>query len=118
MVHGLEHQKQAVNSGYWPLYRYNPQLKEQGKNPLQLDSKAPTFDFEEYAYSENRYRALRQTNPDAAQRLMKLAKADAAERFAFVEQLSRMKYGSETTEADSATSGSRSDREGVEVGRA
>ncbi|MHC4483043.1 MAG: pyruvate:ferredoxin (flavodoxin) oxidoreductase [Planctomycetota bacterium] len=92
LVHGCEHQKQAVNSGYWPLYRFNPLLKDEGKNPLQLDSKAPTFDFEEYAYSENRYRTLRQSKPEMAEKLIKLAKSDAAERFALMEQLAKLEY--------------------------
>ncbi|MHC4616615.1 MAG: pyruvate:ferredoxin (flavodoxin) oxidoreductase [Planctomycetota bacterium] len=92
LVNGYEHQKQAVNSGYWPLYRFNPLLKDEGKNPLQLDSKAPTFDFEEYVYGENRYRTLRQSRPEMAEKLLKLAKDDAAEKFALMEQLAKLKY--------------------------
>jgi pyruvate-ferredoxin/flavodoxin oxidoreductase len=53
LLDGYDHQKQAVASGYWPLYRYNPDLKAAGQNPLQLDSKAPTANFVDYAYSEN-----------------------------------------------------------------
>jgi len=94
LVKGYEHQKQAVQSGYWPLYRFNPQLKEQGKNPLQLDSKPPSFSFEEYAYSENRYRALSKSQPEMAKKLLKLAKADVTERFALVEHLSKIQYES------------------------
>jgi len=97
LVNGYEHQKQAVNSGYWPLYRFNPQLKDEGKNPLQLDSKPPTFDFEEYAYGENRYRTLRQSKPEMAKKLLKLAKSDAAERFALMEQLAKLKYDGQDT---------------------
>ena len=87
LVNGYEHQKQAVNSGYWPLYRFDPQLKKEGKNPLQLDSKPPTLDFKEYAYGENRYRMLAQSKPEVAAELLKLAAGDAAERFALMEQL-------------------------------
>ena len=90
LVNGYKHQKQAVNSGYWPLYRFDPRLKEEGKNPLQLDSKAPTFDFEEYVYSENRYRTLKQSKPKAAEALLKLAKSDAAQRYALMEQLAKL----------------------------
>jgi pyruvate-ferredoxin/flavodoxin oxidoreductase len=90
LVNGYKHQKQAVNSGYWPLYRFDPRLKEEGKNPLQLDSKAPTLDFEEYAYSENRYRTLKQSKPKAAEALLKLAKSDAAQRYALMEQLAKL----------------------------
>jgi len=91
LVNGYEHQKQAVASGHWPLYRFDPRLKEQGKNPLQLDSKAPTFNFEEYAYGENRYRTLKQSKPEVAAELMKLASQDAAQRYALMEQLANLK---------------------------
>ncbi|MFH1882043.1 MAG: pyruvate:ferredoxin (flavodoxin) oxidoreductase [Planctomycetota bacterium] len=90
LVNGYEHQKQAVNSGHWPLYRFDPRLKEQGKNPLQLDSKAPTVDFEEYAYGENRYRTLKQSKPEVAAALMKLASSDAVQRYALMEQLANL----------------------------
>jgi pyruvate-ferredoxin/flavodoxin oxidoreductase len=91
LVNGYEHQKQAVASGHWPLYRFDPRLKEQGKNPLQLDSKPPTFDFAEYAYGENRYRTLKQSKPEVAADLMKLASNDAAQRYALMEQLASLK---------------------------
>jgi len=90
LVNGYEHQKQAVATGHWPLYRFDPRLKEQGKNPLQLDSKPPTFDFAEYAYGENRYRTLKQSKPEAAAELMKLASRDAAQRYALMEQLANI----------------------------
>jgi pyruvate-ferredoxin/flavodoxin oxidoreductase len=90
LVNGCEHQKQAVNTGHWPLYRFNPQLKDEGKNPLQLDSKAPTLKFEEYAYGENRYRTLKQSKPEAAAELMKLASNDAVQRYALLEQLAKL----------------------------
>ncbi len=91
MTAGCEEQKKAVACGHWPLYRFDPRLKEQGKNPLQLDSKAPTIGFDEYAYGENRFRTLRQSQPEQAERLMKLAKADAVRRYALMEQLSKLK---------------------------
>ncbi|OHB76367.1 MAG: pyruvate:ferredoxin (flavodoxin) oxidoreductase [Planctomycetes bacterium RBG_16_55_9] len=91
MTLGLEEQKKAVACGHWPLYRFDPRLREQGKNPLQLDSKSPTGDFEEYAYGENRYRVLKQSKPDVAAELMKLAKNDAAQRYALMEQLASLK---------------------------
>jgi pyruvate-ferredoxin/flavodoxin oxidoreductase len=93
LVKGCEHQKQAVNTGHWPLYRFNPQLKEDGKNPLQLDSKPPTLDFEEYAYGENRYRTLKQSKPETAAQLLKLAKNDVAQRYALMEQLAKLPCG-------------------------
>ncbi|MFP4379760.1 MAG: pyruvate:ferredoxin (flavodoxin) oxidoreductase [Candidatus Sumerlaeia bacterium] len=70
METGLTEQKRAVQSGHFPLYRFNPELKEQGKNPLQLDSKAPTIKFSEFAMEETRFKALLKTNPDNAQAIM------------------------------------------------
>ena len=93
LVNGYDHQKQAVATGHWPLYRFDPRLKDQGKNPLQLDSKAPTLAFEEYAYGENRYRSLKQSKPEVAAELMKLAGSDAVHRYALMEQLSKLTCG-------------------------
>jgi pyruvate-ferredoxin/flavodoxin oxidoreductase len=93
LVQGYEHQKQAVACGHWPLYRYNPDLKAQGQNPLQLDSKEPTVKFEDYAYSENRYRMLKGSKPEVAAELMKKAAQDAAERFNLVQQLAALQCG-------------------------
>ena len=90
MTAGYLEQKKAVACGHWPLYRFDPRLKEQGKNPLQLDSKAPTGDFEEYAYGENRYRTLKQSKPEVAAELIKLAGCDAAQRYALMEQLANL----------------------------
>jgi pyruvate-ferredoxin/flavodoxin oxidoreductase len=98
LVNGYEHQKQAVNTGHWPLYRFDPRLKDQGKNPLQLDSKAPTVDFKDYAYSENRYRTLQQSEPETAAKLLKLAADDATQRYALMEQLSKLSCSPGTNE--------------------
>ena len=66
LVHGLEQQKLAVQSGYWPLMRYNPILRDEGKNPFQLDSRAPSIRLKEYAYREARYTMLARSNPELA----------------------------------------------------
>lgn len=76
MCHGLEQQKLAVQTGYWPLFRYNPACTEQGKKPFILDSHAPNVPFERYAYNETRYRVLRQSDPELAAALIKLAQRD------------------------------------------
>ncbi len=76
LVHGLEQQKLAVQSGYWPLMRYNPTLRETGKNPFQLDSKAPSIRLKEYAYREARYTMLARSNPELAATLLKEAQDD------------------------------------------
>jgi pyruvate-ferredoxin/flavodoxin oxidoreductase len=87
MAKGMEQQKLAVDSGYWPLYRYNPMLKGEGKNPLQLDSKAPKIALKDYIYNENRYRMLTQSDPEAAQRLLALAQEAVKERWQEYEQM-------------------------------
>jgi pyruvate-ferredoxin/flavodoxin oxidoreductase len=87
MVHGYDEQKKAVECGHWPLYRFDPRLRDQGKNPLQLDSKAPTLDVEEYLYGENRYRSLKQAKPEAAAALLELARKDIAQRFDLMQKL-------------------------------
>ncbi len=76
MANGFDQQKKAVDCGHWPLYRFNPELEEQGKNPLIIDSKEPTLPFEAYALGENRYRALKLVNPEHADELMALSQKD------------------------------------------
>jgi pyruvate-ferredoxin/flavodoxin oxidoreductase len=76
LVHGLEQQKLAVQSGYWPLMRYNPALREEGKNPFQLDSKAPSIRLKDYAYREARYTMLARSNPELAAKLLEEAQDD------------------------------------------
>jgi len=81
MIHGLEQQKAGVNSGYWPLIRYNPALRLEGKNPFQLDSKAPTIPLEKYVYQETRYTMLKRSNPQAAKELLELAQQDVDQQW-------------------------------------
>jgi len=76
LVHGLEQQKLAVQSGYWPLMRYNPALRLEGKNPFQLDSRAPSIRLKDYAYREARYTMLARSNPELAAELLKEAQDD------------------------------------------
>jgi len=90
LVHGLDQQKLAVQSGHWPLFRYNPMLAEGGKNPFVLDSKAPTVPLEKYIYNETRYTMLRQAHPDHAVALLKGAQAEVNERWRLYEYLAAM----------------------------
>jgi pyruvate-ferredoxin/flavodoxin oxidoreductase len=76
LIHGLEQQKLAVQTGYWPLMRYNPALRETGKNPFLLDSKAPTLRLKEYTYREARYTMLARSNPELAAKLLAEAQDD------------------------------------------
>ncbi len=87
MSTGYEQQKKAVTCGHWPLFRFDPRRSAAGENPLQLDSKPATTDFEEYAYSENRYRSLKKANPQLAAELMALAKKDVDSRYSLLEKL-------------------------------
>jgi pyruvate-ferredoxin/flavodoxin oxidoreductase len=83
--HGMDQQKAAVLSGHWPLFRYDPRLLREGKNPLQLDSKAPSLPLEKYVYNETRYTMLAHSDPAAARRLLALAHADVLDRWRFYE---------------------------------
>ncbi len=93
MKSGMDNQKAAVQSGHWPLYRYNPELIKEGKNPLQLDSKKPKIKFEEYAYQETRFKMLTKINPEAARKLLEEAQKDVDMRWNFYEQLAQINYG-------------------------
>ena len=90
MQKGLDQQDLAVKSGYWPLYRYNPEMATKGENPFKLDSKAPSIPIKEYAYNETRYKMLTKTNPEAAKSLIKLAQEDVDEKWHIYEQLASM----------------------------
>jgi pyruvate-ferredoxin/flavodoxin oxidoreductase len=87
MTKGLEQQKLAVDSGYWPLYRFDPRLRAEDRNPFQLDSKAPKIRLQDYVYNETRYRMLTQTNPEAAARLLVEAQKVVDERWQRYEQM-------------------------------
>jgi pyruvate-ferredoxin/flavodoxin oxidoreductase len=82
---GLEQQKKAVKCGHWPLYRYNPVLENEGKNPLTIDSKAPSIPFAEYALGENRYRMLKLTNPAMVDELMGKVQEDVDKAWKFLQ---------------------------------
>jgi len=86
MTKSMTHQKDAVRSGYWPLYRFHPPLAEPGQ-PFQLDSKAPSIPLADFAATEARYAMLARTYPQQAARLAPLAQADVAERWRYYEQL-------------------------------
>jgi pyruvate-ferredoxin/flavodoxin oxidoreductase len=92
MTTAVDEQKKVVSSGYWPLFRYNPALAAAGQNPLQLDSKAPTTSFEDFAYGENRYKVLKKMNPEVAAELMKKASTWTANRFDYYQKLAALKY--------------------------
>ena len=93
MRKGLEQQRLAVQTGYWPLFRYNPALTGEGKNPLSLDSKEPALPLADYAYNETRFRMLLQSDETRAEALMKLAQADVYRRWAMYRYLADQPAG-------------------------
>jgi pyruvate-ferredoxin/flavodoxin oxidoreductase len=96
LVHGLEQQKLAVQSGYWPLMRYNPALRETGKNPFQLDSKAPAIRLKDYIYREARYTMLVRSNPKLAAELLTEAQDDVERQWRVYSARAAMAGRSET----------------------
>lgn len=92
MRKGLDQQKLAVQSGIWPLYRYNPLLLDEGKNPLSVDSKDPTVRVEDYAYNETRYRMLLQSDEARAEALMRQARSDVKKRWELYRQMAIIEY--------------------------
>jgi pyruvate-ferredoxin/flavodoxin oxidoreductase len=93
LARGLEQQKLAVQSGYWPLYRYDPRLADEGKNPLIVESKEPSIPLSQYAYNETRYKMLIQMDEARAEQLMKEATHDAKSRWTLYQQMAAMHYG-------------------------
>jgi pyruvate-ferredoxin/flavodoxin oxidoreductase len=95
MTKGMDQQKLAVDSGYWTLFRFNPDLIKQNKNPLQLDSKAPSIPLEDYVYNETRFKALKTMAPERAAEFLKLSQAELKRRYRMYEHLSKMDYSAE-----------------------
>jgi len=83
---GFELHKTAVNAGFWPLYRFNPDNARAGKQPLMLDSKAPTEDIADFIYKQNRFRILRNSDPARAEALAEALRQDVTMRWKMLEQ--------------------------------
>ena len=86
---GARNQKIAVETGYWPLFRFNPRLTTEGKNPFKLDSKAPKGSLSEFTSLETRFNILKKIYPERAKFLMNLAQEDVQQRWKMYEQLSK-----------------------------
>jgi pyruvate-ferredoxin/flavodoxin oxidoreductase len=80
----------AVDTGFWPLFRFNPLLAEEGKNPLQLDSRPPSQPVEEFMYKQNRFRALQLSDPDRAEVLLSALREDVITRWRYFEQMANL----------------------------
>lgn len=92
MAKGMENQTLAVESGHWPLFRFNPDSLKEGKNPLKLDSKAPKVKLEDYFYRETRYKMLTKSHPKEAKELLKIAQENVLKKWKHYEQLAAMDY--------------------------
>jgi pyruvate-ferredoxin/flavodoxin oxidoreductase len=86
---GLDQQKKAVESGYWPLYRYNPAARKEGKNPFTLDSQAPKIPLKDYICKEARYRVLFRNHADIAETLLKEHEAEVKRRWSIYENMAK-----------------------------
>jgi pyruvate-ferredoxin/flavodoxin oxidoreductase len=89
--YGAQQQKLAVESGCWPLYRFDPRRKEEGLQPFQLDSDPPKIPVSEYMHLETRYRMLEHLNPERARKLADKAQKEVKQRYSIYQQLSAMK---------------------------
>ena len=85
----MQEEKLAVDSGYWQLYRFNPALKAEGKNPFILDSKAPTASFREFLEGENRFAMLKKSYPQQAEELFAQAERENENRRKLYERLAQ-----------------------------
>ncbi|MBN1426459.1 pyruvate:ferredoxin (flavodoxin) oxidoreductase [Candidatus Fermentibacteria bacterium] len=92
MGHAFQEQKKAVASGHWILFRFDPRRIDEGKNPLQLDSKAPSLPLEDYMYGETRFRTLQRSDPERAAMLLAQAKQDVLGRYHIYKQLAEMNF--------------------------
>ncbi len=90
--YGFDQQKKAVDSGYWPLIRFDPRRIKQGKNPLQLDSRDPKIPLHEYVYNETRYTMLARSMPDRAEELLAKAQEDVNMRWQMYKMWAQMKF--------------------------
>ena len=105
IAHGIEmstsmsHQKEAVSSGYWPLYRFRPS-EDEHTEPLHLDSKAPTTPVKDFMMAETRFSMLTRSDPERAKHLMALAQADADERWHYYSQAAGLERSVPSEQAD------------------
>jgi pyruvate-ferredoxin/flavodoxin oxidoreductase len=95
LARGLQQQKLAVQSGAWPIYRFNPDLAKAGTNPLIIESKEPSIPLSDYVYNETRYKMLIQSDEARAEKLLKEAQQDVKSRWTFYQQMAAMHYNDE-----------------------
>jgi len=90
LSNNLRQQDLAVNSGHWPLFRYDPRKIDKGENPLHVDNKEPTVPYRDFISTETRFSVLQRTHPDAAERFLQQAQKQVKTRFHLYEQLAHL----------------------------
>jgi pyruvate-ferredoxin/flavodoxin oxidoreductase len=95
MADSLDHQLMAVESGAWPMYRFDPRRTAMGENPLKLDSKAPKIPFDQYALSETRFKMLAKVDPERSKRLLADAQRNVQAKYDMYQQLANLHYGAD-----------------------
>ena len=95
MLIGPEQQKLAVETGHWPLYRYDPRLIKEGKAPLQLDSRLPTKDIKDYLLKENRYKIVAKENPEQFEEMIKQREFEIKYKYNLYKYLSQFQMNAE-----------------------
>ena len=108
-------EKLAVEAGYWHLYRFDPTLAEEGKNPFQLDSKEPTGSFQDFIRGEVRYLSLQKSFPEQAEELFQEAERDAKERYNTYKRMAEMDYSNSVEDTEAAEKEENLDKEGKKV---
>ena len=106
MRYGMKQQDLAVASGYWPLFRYDPEMRKVGESPFQLDSPRPTIPFKEYAYNELRYQSLALSRPVEAGELLRQAQADVTEKYRTYEEFAKLGGGPTPAQVTTAVANS------------
>jgi pyruvate-ferredoxin/flavodoxin oxidoreductase len=107
-----EHQRLAVESGHWPLLRYDPRRAEQGENPLRLDSKPPSIPYEAFARTEARFSMLARSNPEAARTFLEQAQREVSERYHRYEQLAGLSWEAVAEPREQETGSRQDEQEG------
>jgi len=107
LMYGMDQQKLAVQAGYWPLFRYNPELIKQHKNPLQLDSRQPTVPLSKYMLNETRFNILNHADAEAAQKLLHEAEEDVRNRWELYEKLASLPADGDFAAAAMAAKGGK-----------
>ncbi|MCU7918958.1 MAG: pyruvate:ferredoxin (flavodoxin) oxidoreductase [Candidatus Thiodiazotropha sp. (ex Epidulcina cf. delphinae)] len=93
LSNNIRQQELAVDSGHWPLFRYDPRRSEKGENPLKMDSKEPSIPYRDFADSETRFSVLQRTHPEASEHFLRQAQRHIKTRFQLYEQLAQLAVG-------------------------